>query len=93
MKHTWTTTRKWECPKLEKGFEDLCKKHGYNITGYQEYSSKTIFRIEKNSVEIEYCIYHDSGNAQRSKLAFNNMERFYEVKAQLLELMEENRDE
>ena len=88
MKRTWTTERRWECSRTETAFEALCKENGYNITGYQEYNSKTLFRIEKDGIEIEYCIYHVPG-APSAKLIFNNMERFYEVKAQVIELRRE----
>lgn len=84
MKRTWTKERRWECSPVEKKFEQLCQEYGYTITGYQEYNSKTQFKIEKDGIEIEYCIYHESGI--NAKLVFNNMERFYEVKVQVLKL-------
>ena len=88
MKRTWTKERRWECSILELAFEKLCEENGYNITGYQEYNSKTQFLIEKDGVEIEYCIYHVP-EVDNAKLVFNNMVRFYEVKAQVLELKQE----
>ena len=88
MKRAWTKERRWEASKVEIAFEKLCQENGYNITGYQEYNSKTQFKIEKDGIEIEYCIYHIADNG-RSKLMFNNMVRFYELKAQVLELRKE----
>jgi len=87
MRKTWAPERKWIISKMEDYFEQLCRDNDYDITGYQEYISKTMFRIEKNGVEIEYCIYHDRGGRREAELAFWDMVRCYEMKLEYYRLM------
>lgn len=51
--------RKWERTKAEKYAEKFWEENGFAFTVKREYASKTIYKVSKNGVELEYAISSD----------------------------------
>lgn len=59
-KSKFTTERKWELGKHEIKFEKLLKENNFNILGWKEYVSKTVYLVEKDDCIIEVELLNDS---------------------------------